>query len=376
MTNENINQEFDILSFTADQLTVNAPVEAKKSGNANIYKPRPIDSKSDDGIYRAQIKLIYNPFDLRRSIIEQQSYAMQDAQGFFSVVSSLTDADTSCPIFKAWKTCHYSKDANLQKQEIAADKGGKGLFNKRFARYVTIQVIEDLNNPELNGRYMFWKVPKAVYEVIDAKQRPTNPAKSPIPVMDFLFGRAIDLEVVPGPGKPGDESYTRQTSYRCEITEDIVSCLNPDCSPILSADQQAIVDTYVEEIKKVWKEKDPARRSVMQQQIDIMPNTAQLKAMYRTVIEKIKSFCPNLIEEMGYKEWTPEVKERVQKWIDIVLQGNEPATISTARGILVNNTSDPLAGTYDTLAAKPSSSVQQSPMPMIDDEDGDGDLPF
>ena len=163
MTNESINQEFDILSFTADQLTVNTPVESKKTGNANIYKPKPADSKSDDGIYRAQIKIIYNPFDLRRSILEQQSYALQDAQGFFSVVSSLTDADTSCPVFKAWKTCHYSKDVNLQKQELGTDKGGKGLFNKRFARYATIQVIEDLNNPELNGRYMFWKVPKAVY---------------------------------------------------------------------------------------------------------------------------------------------------------------------------------------------------------------------
>jgi hypothetical protein len=195
--------------------------------------------------------------------------------------------------------------------------------------------------------------------------------------MDFLFGRAIDLEVIPGPGKPGDETYTRQTSYRCEITEDIVSCLNPDCSPILTSEQQAIVDAYVDEIKKVWKEKDPARRQVMQQQIDMMPNTAQLKAMYRTVIEKIKSFCPNLIEEMGYKEWIPEVKERVQKWIDIVLQGNDPATISTAPGILVNNTSDPLAGTYDTLAAKPSPSVQQSPMPMpMADEEDDDNLPF
>jgi hypothetical protein len=95
------------------------------------------------------------------------------------------------------------------------------------------------------------------------------------------------------------------------------------------------------------------------------------------VIEKIKSFCPNLIEEMGYKEWIPEVKERVQKWIDIVLQGNDPATISTAPGILVNNTSDPLAGTYDTLAAKPSPSVQQSPMPIpMADEEDDDNLPF
>ena len=100
-----MTEEFDILSFTADQLAVNNPVEPKtQGGNPNIYRARPADSKSEDGIYRAQIKVIYNRYDLRRSVLEQQSYAMQDANGFFSVVSSLTDNDTSCPVFKAWKT--------------------------------------------------------------------------------------------------------------------------------------------------------------------------------------------------------------------------------------------------------------------------------
>lgn len=372
-----MDKEFDILSFTADQLAVNNPVETKKSGNSNIYKPRPVDSKSDDGIYRAQIKIIYNPYDLRRSIIEQQAYALQDGQGYFTVVSSLTNNDTSCPIFKAWKTCHYSKDLNLQKQELAIDKGGKGLFNKRFARYATIQVIDDQNNPDLNGKYMFWKVPKAVYEVIDAKQRPTNIAKAPIPVMDFLFGRAIDIEVIPGPGKPGDDSYTRQTSYRCDITDEIVSCANPDMTPILSPAEQTIVDNYVNDIKTVWREKDPEKRRAMQAEIDLKPNTAALKQMYRKVIEQIKSFCPNLVEELGYNEWSQEVKDRVQNWINIVLSGNDPTSISNVPGVLINTT-------QPTPTVQPTSITQPTPTSFVNplddvfgpsEDDGDG-LPF
>ena len=135
--------------------------------------------------------------------------------------------------------------------------GGKGLFDKRFARYVTIQVLEDKNQPELVGKYMFWKVPKSVWEIIDAKMNPAKESgKAPIPVMDFLFGRAIELTVKPGPGAKTDTSYTRETSYIAELSEDVVSCVNPDGSSLLSYDQQRVLDAYVSEIKGVWRERD------------------------------------------------------------------------------------------------------------------------
>lgn len=359
-----MTEEFDILSFTADQLAVNNPVETKtQGGNPNIYRARPADSKSEDGIYRAQIKVIYNPYDLRRSVLEQQSYAMQDANGFFSVVSSLTDNDTSCPVFKAWKTCHYSKDANLQNQAKSKEDGGKALFDKRYARYVTIQVLDDPNQPELNGKYMFWKMPKSVWEVIDAKQSPTNPAKAAVPVMDFLFGRAIDLEVKPGPGKPGDDRYSRETKYTCELTDDIVSCVNPDMSPILNATQQAILDEYVEEMKKVWKEKDPAARIALKNAVDTAENTKALKAFYRDVIEKIKSYCPNLVESLGYKAWSADTTARVTAWINTVLAGNDPTAAAPAVAATV--TAQPAAAT-----ATPAPATD--PMASTDDDD----LPF
>lgn len=359
-----MTEEFDILAFDASQLSVNNPVEAPKSGgNANIYRPRPAESKSEDGIYRAQIKVIYNPFDLRRSVLEQQSYAMQDASGWFSVVSSLTNNDTNCPIFKAWKTCHYSKDPVLQNQAKKKEEGGNQIFDKRYVRYVTIQVLEDNNHPELNGKYMFWKMPKAVWDVINAKQSPTNPAKAAIPVMDFLFGRAIDLEVKPGPGKPGEERYSRETSYAAELTDDPVSCVNPDMSPLLNASQQAVLEQYIEDMKKVWKEKDPATRATLKAAVDSTDNTKELRSFYRTVVEKIKTFCPNLIAELGYNEWSDEVKNRVQKWIDIVLSGNDPSTVAPTVAASVGNTESGTAPVQSTTVA---------PDPMNEEDD----LPF
>lgn len=362
-----MTEEFDILAFDASQLSVNNPVEAPKSGgNANIYRPRPAESKSEDGIYRAQIKVIYNPFDLRRSVLEQQSYAMQDAQGWFSVVSSLTNNDTNCPIFKAWKTCHYSKDPVLQNQAKKKEEGGNQIFDKRYARYVTIQVLEDNNHPELNGKYMFWKMPKAVWDVINAKQSPTNPAKAAIPVMDFLFGRAIDLEVKPGPGKPGEERYSRETSYAAELTDDPVSCVNPDMSPLLNASQQAVLEQYIDDMKKVWKEKDPATRATLKAEVDASENTKELRSFYRTVVEKIKTFCPNLIAELGYNEWSEDVKNRVQKWIDIVLSGNDPSTVAP--------TAPTAAASVGNATVTP---VQPTPAPVLDPMNSDDDdLPF
>jgi hypothetical protein len=352
----------DILAFDPSQLSVNNPQETQRSaGNMNIYKPKPADAKSEDGIYRSQIKVIYNPFDLRRSVLEQQSYAIQDANGWFTVVSSLTNNDTNCPLFKAWKTCHYSKDENLQNQAKTVKDGGKGLFDKRYARYVIIQVLDDQNNPDLNGKYMFWKMPKAVWEVINQKQSPTNPAKASIPVMDFLFGRAIDLEVKPGPGKPGDERYTRVTSYSAELTDDVVSCVNPDMSPLLNSTQQAVLDKYFEDMKKVWKEKDPATRLELKAQVDASDNTKTLRTFYREVIEAIKKVCPNLIEELGYKEWNPETAARVQKWIDIVLAGNDPTAVAPKAAEEAGNTTT-------------TSTATPVPDPMTTDPDDD--LPF
>ena len=343
--------ENEILGFDPTSLSVfNEPEAPKSAGNPLIYKTQPANSVSEDGVYRATIKVIYSPQNLKASILEQQTYAMQDVNGWFTVVSSLTNNDTKCPVFTAWKKCRYAEDGSVLKMQCESkDKGGKALFDKRFARYVTVQILEDKNQPELEGKYMFWKLPKSIWDIINAKMSPSKESgKASIPVMDFLFGRAIELEVIPGPDdKNAPERKTRETKYMGELTDDVVSCVNPDGSPLLNDEEQEILDTYVKAMTKVWKTKSPEERAEMMKTINADENTKALGKIYKRVLEEIKSFCPDLNANLGYKEWTPEVKARVDAWINIVLSGNDPATkapevtleaVTTANTVSAGNT--------------------------------------
>ena len=364
--------ENEILGFDPTQLSVFEENSQENSqGNSLIYRTRPRDSKSEDGCYRATIKIIYNPFDFRHSVIEQQSYAMRDSNGWFTVVSALTNNNKDCPIFKAWKKCHFSEPGSaLWKQAARKEDGGNALFDKRFARYVTIQVLEDKNQPDLEGKYMLWKMPKSIWDIINAKMKPSvESKKASIPVMDFLFGRSIDLEVTPGPGNPGDERYTRETKYTGEISDDVVSCVNPDGSQLLNDDEQEVLDKYVSAMTKVWKCKDPETRNDLMADINSDENTIKLKEIYKKVIEKIKGFCPNIVDEIGYKEWTPEVKARVDAWLNVVLSGNNPNIETEAPAVLTGNTPE----TVTVKAEDPFPVPDVNSSTASDDAD---DLPF
>jgi len=332
--NENEN---DILGFDPQDLSVFSEKDnkPKTQSNPHIYHTRPAESNSEDGRYRCTIKVVYNPFNLKESVLEQQSYSIHDANGWLNVVSTLTNGDTSCPIFKAWKKCHFTKkedNFDLWRQAAPEKEGGRDLFDKRFARYVVIQVLEDNNHPENVNKFMLWKLPKVIYDLINAKQKPSKESKkAPIPVMDFLFGRSIDIEVVPGEGDPGSEKYNRDTKYIAELSEDPVCCVNPDGSPLLNDEEQAILDKYVSSMKEIWKEKDPAVRAEKKKIVDQDPNTIELGKIYNgKVIPAIKAVCPNLLEELGYKPWTPEQTTRIQAWIDKVLRGEDPRLDSSA----------------------------------------------
>ena len=362
--------ENDILGFDPSQLSVfNEPEQHKSAGNPHIYTTRPADSISEDGIYRATIKVIYNPFDFKHSVLEQQSYAIHDDQGWLTVVSSLTNNDKSCPIFTAWKKCHFAEEKSpLWRQAAREDQGGKNLFDKRFARYVTIQVIEDKNKPELEGQYLFWKLPKSVWDIINAKMKPSAESKkAAIPIMDFLFGRTIDIEVTPGPDDPKNpERKQRETKYMAEISEDCVACTAPDGTSLMTADEEDVLDKYVTAMREVWRTKDPETRVELMAAINADPNTVQLKALYRKVLDKIKEFCPNLIEELGYNEWPENVRARVQKWIDNVLALKDPAAGDTAVPEAVND-----------VAAAPTAAPEPQAVSSatVNTDDGD-DLPF
>ena len=365
--------ENDVLGFNPQDLFRNdSEGQTQPTGNGIVYRMRPADSKSEDGIYRATIKVIYNPFDRKHSFLDQQSYAMNDEQGFFSVISSLTlntDEGKNCPIFKAWKKCRYSEEkSQLWLQQAKKEDGGRSLFDKRQARYCVVQIIADENQPDLVGSFKLWKIPASIYQIIKQKQDPTDPKKAAIPVMDFLFGRSIDIEVHPGPDdKNAPERKNREITYTGELSDDVVSCINPDGSPLLTSSEQEVLDEYVNSMKKVQKSKDPEERATLLKEVLEEDNTTEFRKIYSCVIEEIKNWAPNL-DTLSYHEWTPEVKARVERWINIVLAGNDPRTASAAPTAANDVTTQATSPTATTTATTSTATVEA--------DDSNDDLPF
>ena len=326
--------EQEVLGFNPQDLFSNSEEnQSSNQGNSLIYKTRPSDSVSEDGHYRCKIKIIYNPENPKKSFLEQQSYGIQDKDGFLTVISSLTVDDKSCPIFTSWKKCHFAEvGSTLYNQALSKDKGGKQLFDKRFARYVIVQILKDKNQPDLEGSFKIWKLPTAIYNMLNQKMNPAKESgKMSIPVMDYLFGRAINIDVAPGPDDPKQPlRKTREITYTGEFTEDVVSCVNPDKSPLLNDEEQAVLDAYVAKIEKAWKmtcedDEEIEKRNAIVAAANSSDEYKALLPIYGKVFAQIKEWAPKL-DTLSYKPWSEDVKKRVEKWIKIVESGNDPAT--------------------------------------------------
>lgn len=354
-----------ILNFNASDF-MNAPKVEAVSGSNNFYNCNPKKSVSEDGHYRSVVKVIYNPHNLMQTVVNRQVYSINDDQGWFSVTSSLSNNDTNCPIFKAWKSLRYSKDPVKESWANPENKGGKGWFNKKTERWVTIQVIEDANQPELVGRYLFWKLPAAIWRMIDAKQNPSpESGKAAIPVFDFLIGRAIELDVTPGPDDPSDPSRkNREIKYDLStLSEDPVQCTNVDGTPLLSDEQQEVVDEYLEMMRKVWKARSADKRDALMAEVNNSEVTKKLNSFYDTeVLEKIKQDCGNVYKELAYKPWDEATTKRVNAWLAKVTNGVDPTTVMVTESA-------------DSLNTQPAATVVTSSIEETTSDETD-ELPF
>lgn len=364
-----------ILDFDPRSL-VQPDQNATSSFDENVYKCNPKLSKSEDGHYRSVIKVVYNPHDLAHSIVDRQVYSLNDENGWFEAVSALSDGSFDCPIFKAWLPLHKSKNPEEVRWSNPEYKGGTGWFQKRNERWVTIQVIEDKNQPDLEGKFMLFKLPTFIYKLIENKQSPAVESGKPsIPVMDFLIGRAIELEVTPGPDDPSDPTRkNREIKYDLStLSEEPVACTNPDKSPILDAEQEEIVEKYLSALKKIWKERDIEKRNEMYTKLAEADITKKFSEFYdNTVINAIKQVCPNVYEDKRYKPWSKELTERVDKWLTKVTKGIDPVQVVNTD---LENAAVQTQPTVETKKAE-EKFVAVAPKQVTSAPDEDDELPF
>lgn len=350
----------DVMGFNPTDLNVfNAP-EAKEF-NKNVYKTNPKDSKSEDGHYRSKIRIIYNPLDIKQSIIKQTTYAMNDVDGFFMVKSKLANGDRDCPIFKSWKALHFSQDETKK-------NWAKQMYDKSESQWVLVQVLEDDNRPELKGQIKVMKLPKAIYVKLEALMNPApETKKTPVPVMDYIFGRVLEMDVTPGPDDPAHpERKQREVKYDlCTFENDPTPIIKVDGTSFFTDEELELIETYNTARADLVKAKTEKKKAEAQQ--IITDNQTAIRSLYEKVIHYLKDNTIDLVNECAYQPWDEKTAARVQNWIECVADMHDPK-VPRAKSTSKNELVTPVA-------AEPV--VEADPIAaMMGMGDSDNDLPF
>lgn len=323
--NQNANDDFvnSLMDFDPQNLSVFKEPE-KKDYNVNIYKTNPVKfSKSEDGHYRSKVRIIYNPFSTEQSIIRKVSYALTDANGFFMADSKLSTGDRSCPIFTAWKKVWFNKN----KPEDERKAFCKEVFQQNDENYVLVQILEDENQPDLVGQFKVWKLPKAVYDIMEAKMNPKPESKKkPVAIMDYLFGKPLEIDVAPGPDDPKHpERKQREISYSlCSFADDSEPIRKTDNTPLFTEDELELIETYMDAKAKYEKAKEADKAKKLAAAQELVP---QVRGLYKKALDYLRENCLDIVEEVGYKEWSPELSQRVAKFIANAVQFIDPKTV-------------------------------------------------
>lgn len=313
----------DVMGFNPTDLSVFTPQEQQEF-NQSVYKTNPKDSKAEDGHYRSKVKIIYNPHDIKQSIVKQTSYAMNDANGFFMVKSKLANGDRECPIFKSWKKLWFSGDEN--KKDWA-----RKMYEKSESQWCLVQILEDDNRPELVGQIKVMKLPKAIYVKLEALMNPApETKKAPVPVMDYIFGRALEMDVTPGPDDPQHpERKQREIKYDlCSFDNDPTPIIKVDGSQFFTDEELELIDTFNTARADFAKAKTDKKKAEAQQVLT--ENQDAVRALYSKAIEYLKANAIDIVKECAYQPWDAATEYRVQNWIDIVATLNDPKMVSSA----------------------------------------------
>lgn len=365
----------EIMGFNPQDLTVfNEPVSNNQ--NVNIYKTNPKLSKSEDGKYRSVVRIIYNPFDVKRSVVPQATYAMTDFNGFFMVKSMLGDGNKDCPLFKSWKKLWFSNDENKK-------AWAKKMYDKSESRWVLVQIMEDENQPELVGQFKVMKLPTVIWEKMSAKMNPSAESKkTPVPIMDYIFGLPLEMEVAPGPDDPKNpERKQREISYStCDFGMDYMPIMKIDKTPLFSEADLELIDSYATARADYNKAKTEAKKAEKLKFLN--DNTEAIKSLYRIAWDYVKEHAIDLVKECAYQPWDDATTKRVNEWIEIVLDMQDPKSISHESFVAQKGVGAVGAPTISTAPESPATSQPNTlsnlpdPGASVMSEDSKDDLPF
>ena len=149
-----------------------------------FYKPYPEDGK--DGVYKSLIRLIPNSENPAKSKIHKYYVYLNDpvsGNGFaVDCPSTVGKRSILKDLFWKLKNSHSAAEQELAKS-----------FSRKEDFYSLIQIVQDKNNPDLEGKIMIFKFGKKINEMIEAQLQPEyGDACNPY---DLFEGREFAISV-------------------------------------------------------------------------------------------------------------------------------------------------------------------------------------
>jgi hypothetical protein len=148
--------------FNLDGEAFVTKTQSTEGKDLEFYKPYPEDGK--DGVYKSLIRFLPNVADPKKSKIHKYYVYLKDAEGQgFSVDCPSTVGKKSVlkDIFWKLKNSHSAADQELAKQ-----------FSRKEDYYSLVQIVQDKNKPELEGKILIFKFGKKLNDMIEAQIKP------------------------------------------------------------------------------------------------------------------------------------------------------------------------------------------------------------
>lgn len=205
MAEVNFNELFG--NFTAaDAYAATKTEKSGFSGRADLYKPSINDEKCTDQTYRALIRFIPFYHDGKiHTVVSRWECFLKDVNGEngIFVVSPKTD-NKSCPM----RNLSYK----LFKSDSAVDKANSKKINVYQQYYALVEIINDKQHPEYNGKVMIYQFGQKIKDKIENAMKDTDYSDAFNP-FDPFDGRLFEINMTKDSSKKIEGSNKAVANY-------------------------------------------------------------------------------------------------------------------------------------------------------------------
>lgn len=180
---------------------------SEESGSSDgIYRPSLDKAASKAAGYKAIIRFLPNVIDEQgntgESAVERLMTYVKMTDPKHKSLSGYYDSpknfDEQCELTNLFFTLKNSKNPILEERAKT--------LNKVTKYYSYVYIVEDKNQPELQGKIMIFQYGWKIREKINAEFRAENPERAKCNVFDLATGKDFELKIVENAGFPNYDS--------------------------------------------------------------------------------------------------------------------------------------------------------------------------